>query len=148
VLGNATLLNVAGAAPKNLKRLAATPGVPASAVKRYGQGLLQAVAAGLAVPGKELPKLRRATRPEADHAYDQRLERLKTLRNRRAKENNMEPGLLCPNGTLQAVARAAPETIEQLEAVTEMRRWQRSVLGAAEILEAAGKPKRRRRSES
>jgi len=148
VLGNAAMLNLARAAPKTLKRLSDTPGVPASAVRRYGHDLLQAVAAGLSVPGKELPKLRRPTRPEADHAYDQRLERLKTLRNRRAKENNMEPGLICPNGTLQAVARAAPETIEQLEAVTEMRQWQRSVLGAAEILEAAGNLKRKRRAES
>ena len=95
----------------------------------------------MSIPGKDLPKLRKKARPESDHAYDQRLERLKSLRNSRAKEIEMEPGLLCPNGTLQAVARAAPDELEQLEAVTELRRWQRSVLGESEMLEAVRHPR-------
>lgn len=140
ILGNAALLNLARAAPKNSKRLAKTPGVPSSAIKRYGPQLLEAVSAGLALPDKQLPIVRRSARPETDHAYDQRLEKLKALRNRRAKEVKMEPGLLCPNGTLQTVARAAPQTIDQLEAVAEMRRWQRSVLGEEEILASVRGP--------
>ncbi|MFC1639835.1 ribonuclease D [Gemmatimonadota bacterium] len=134
ILGNVALLNLARAAPRNLKRLEGTPGIPASAIKRYGPQLLEVVAAGLAIPGKGLPEVRRAMRPETDHAYDQRLERLKTLRNRRAKEVKMEPGLLCPNGTLQAVARAAPKVVAELKSVAEIRKWQRLVLGEAEII--------------
>jgi len=119
-----------------MKRLASTQGVPTSAIKRYGPELLGAVTAGLAVPGRDLPVLRRVVRPESDHAYDLRLERLKALRNQRAQDVELEPGLLCPNGTLQAVARAAPETVVQLESVVEMRGWQRRSLGEAEILAA------------
>ncbi len=141
ILGNSALLSLARAAPKNLKRLSGTQGVPTSAAKRYGAELLEAVANGMAIPGKDLPKLRKVARPESDHSYDQRLERLKVLRNSRAKEVDMEPGLLCPNGTLQAVARSAPDEPGQLEAVTELRRWQRSVLGVSEILEAVKTPK-------
>ena len=134
ILGNAALLNLARTAPRNLKRLASTPGVPASAIKRYGPQLLEAVTTGLGILGKDLPLVRRVMRPESDHAYDQRLERLKALRNRRAKEVEMEPGLLCPNGTLQAVARAAPEAVDQLQPVAEMRKWQRLVLGEEAII--------------
>ena len=136
ILGNAALLNLARVAPRNLKRLTSTSGVPTSAIKRYGSELLEAVTTGLAIPGKDLPILHKVSRPETDDAYDQRLERLKTLRNRRAKDVDMESGLLCPNGTLQAVARAAPEAIDQLTPVIEMRRWQRLVLGEEEILAA------------
>jgi ribonuclease D len=134
ILGNSALLTLARAAPKNMNRLASTPGVPASAIDRYGTQLLEAVTTGLELPGKDLPVVRKVMRAETDHAYDQRLERLKTLRNRRAKEVEMEPGLLCPNGTLQAVARAVPEAIDRLELVTEMRKWQRLVLGEEEII--------------
>jgi ribonuclease D len=148
ILGNAALLSLARVAPRNLKRLAGAPRIPTFAVKRYGTELLETIAAGLAIPGKDLPKPRRVTRPEADHDYDQRLERLKALRNDKAKEIDMEPGLLCPNGTLQAVARAAPDAISQLEAVTEMRRWQRSVLGEERILAAASGPKHTKRRQS
>ncbi len=134
ILGNAALLDLARTAPRSSKRLASTPAVPASAIKRYGTQLLEAITTGLELPGKDLPMVRRTARPENDHAYDQRLERLKALRNRRAKEVQMEPGLLCPNGTLQAVARAAPEAGDQLQSVTEMRKWQRSVLGEESII--------------
>ena len=136
ILGNAALINLARAAPRSLKRIANTPGIPASAIKRYGPELLRAVTAGLAIPAQDLPRQHKVARPVSDHAYDQRLDRLKALRNRRAKEIDMESGLLCPNGTLQAVARVAPGTIDQLESVTEMRRWQRLVLGEEEILTA------------
>jgi hypothetical protein len=52
----------------------------------------------------------------------------------------MEPGLLCPNGTLQAVARAAPEASDQLQTVTEMRKWQRLVLGEESIIASVRGP--------
>ncbi len=136
ILGNAAMLNLARTAPKNQKRLSSTPGVPASAIKRYGPELLKAISAGLATSGKDLPRLRKGKRPEADHAYDSRLERLKALRNKRARDVGLDSGLLCPNGTLQAVARAAPETVEQLQEISELRRWQISVLGVDEILAA------------
>ena len=32
-----------------------------------------------------------------------------SARNRRAKDVEMESGMLCPNGTLQAIARAIPQ---------------------------------------
>ncbi len=114
--------------------------MPSSAIKRYGPQLLEAITTGLAIPGKDLPLVRRTARPESDHAYDQRLERLKALRNRRAKEVQMEPGLFCPNGTLQAVARAAPEASDQLQSVTEMRKWQRFVLGEESIIASVRGP--------
>ncbi len=140
ILGNAALLNLARTAPRSSKRLASTSAVPSSAIKRYGPQLLEAITTGLAIPGKDLPLVRRTARPESDHAYDQRLERLKALRNRRAKEVQMEPGLFCPNGTLQAVARAAPEASDQLQSVTEMRKWQRFVLGEESIIASVRGP--------
>jgi len=80
--------------------------------------------------------VKRPARPQHDHAYDKRLEALKNLRNRRAKEVQMESGMLCPNGTLQAVARATPTTEKQLSKVQELREWQAEVLGKKEIVAA------------
>jgi ribonuclease D len=136
VLGNASLLAVARAAPRDLTRLNAVTGVPRSAIKRYGDHIVEAVSRGLAVPRKDLPAIKRSARPEHDHSYDRRLERLKVLRNKRAEENSLDPGTLCPNGTLQAIARAAPTTEKQLRAVTELREWQAAVLRPGDVLEA------------
>jgi len=137
VLGNASLLAVARAAPRDLSSLGAVSGVSPSAIKRYGNHMVEAVARGLSVPRKDLPAIKRSARPEHDHCYDRRLERLKALRNKRAEEISLDPGTLCPNGTLQAIARAAPTSERQLKEVAELREWQAAVLGSSDLLEAA-----------
>jgi hypothetical protein len=38
---------------------------------------------------------------------------------------------MCPNGTLEAIARANPSTLEQLAGVPELRRWQLAEFGGA-----------------
>ena len=47
--------------------------------------------------------------------------------------------MLCPNGTLEAIARLNPRTLEELEAVPELRAWQRGVIGA-DLLAAVAEP--------
>jgi ribonuclease D len=138
VLGNDALLAIARAAPRDLEALGATPSMPPSLVRRYGIAILEAVDEGMGVSKGELPTIQRRVRSPADPAYDQRLERLKQLRNERAKEIAMDPGLVCPNGTLQALARTPPATAEEIARIPELRTWQRELLGDAELLKAVG----------
>jgi len=65
-----------------------------------------------------------------------RLDRLKATRNAIAKRLDLAPGVLCPNGTLEAIAKAAPQTVTELAALPEVRTWQVEVLGE-ELVEAA-----------
>lgn len=136
VLGNSHLLSVARTAPVGMKRLTEACGLPTSVVRRFGKDLLNAVAEGLAVTKEQLPAVKPRSRPEHNPVYDRSLERLKALRNRRARDLDMQPGLLCPNGTLQAVARTAPSNSEELRALGPIRTWQVSALGEADILAA------------
>jgi len=134
VLANSALLAVARIAPRDVSRLKGIAGLPESAVDRYGTAIVDAVIKGLGIPRKELPAIERPARLEHDREYDRRLERLKNLRNKRAKDIKMDPGMLCPNGTLQAVARAAPKTEKQLARIKELKEWQTSVLDPPTIL--------------
>jgi ribonuclease D len=137
VLGNDTMLAIARAAPETLGALSRIKGVSASIARRNGQAILSAVKQGVDCPKEALPKAPRRTRLKPDPGCVTRLERLKELRNARAESCGMDPGLVCPNGTLQAIARMAPATAAQLNDVAELRAWQRSVLGELAILEAA-----------
>lgn len=136
IVGNAALLAVARAAPQDLDALSALEGVPQAIARRHGSDILAAVRAGLAVPARDRPTIPRSARPERDPDYDLRLERLRRLRARRAKVVGLDVGLLCPNGTLQEIARAAPPQVEDLDRVQELRRWQRDALGDRAILTA------------
>lgn len=136
IIGNASLVNIARAAPTTPTALAAVANVPQTIARRYGSELLDAVQLGLAVPERDLPRVRRDRRPRPDADYVGRLERLKQLRAARAASVGMDVGLLCPNGTLQEVARVVPRTADELDRVGELRRWQREVLGDQAILAA------------
>jgi ribonuclease D len=139
VAGNEVLVALARAAPRTPAALAAAPLMPPTIARRYGSELLEAVAAGLAVPEEDLPRPERRPRFRPDPEVDARFQRLRELRARRAPEVGLDPGLILPNWAMQEIARAAPRTPQDLDAITEIRRWQREVVGDREILEAVGR---------
>jgi len=81
----------------------------------------------------------RPPRRPPDPAFEARLERLKAVRNRLATEYDLAPGVLCPNGTLEAIARVQPHSTEELARIGELRRWQLRELGD-ELLGAVPEP--------
>lgn len=136
ILGNAALLGLAKARPTRPEALGQVADLPAKLAHRYGPELLTAVQAGLTLAPEDLPDIPRPKRRPHDPAYDARLDRLKTLRNRCATALGLDPGLVCPSGTLEAIARAEPADASALAAIDELRAWQRGVLGEKAILRA------------
>ena len=124
ILNNEPMLTMAKNPPTELTALKAIPGVSSDQAERRGRELLAAVRRGLELPETDLPKLTRPPRRVPDLAYEERLERLKAARNRLAQECDLAPGVICPNGTLEAIARLDPKTTAELSGVTELRRWQ------------------------
>lgn len=141
IVGNECLSVLARAAPETDADLQGLRGVPAASVRRYGTELLKAVRAGLRTPAKDYPKLEKAPRPKINRPAMERLERLKALRRRRAQELGIEIGVLCPNATLQAIARAAPTTATELRKIDDTKRWQVDAMGVPQVIELLnGKP--------
>jgi len=56
-----------------------------------------------------------------------------------AERLGLQPGVLCPNGTLEGVARKAPRDTTELRDIPELRRWQAEVLGAELVGAVDGK---------
>ena len=135
ILNNEPMLAMAKNPPTEVAALKTIPGVSSDQAARRGRDLLAAVKRGLELPERDLPRLTRTPRKAQDLAYEARLERLKAARNLLAVKYDLAPGVVCPNGTLEAVARVDPKTVEQLAAVPELRRWQLREFGA-ELLAA------------
>lgn len=110
-------------------------GVGQEGAQRRGNEILAAIAKGEAIPDRDLPRVDRPARRVPDPAFEARVEALKHRRNRLAEELQLAPGVLCPNGTLEAIARAEPADMAALTTIPEMRRWQVKVLGPS-LLEA------------
>jgi ribonuclease D len=138
ILNNEPMLAMAKNPPTEVAALKAIPGVSSDQAERRGRDLLAAVKRGLDLPEGDLPRLTRTPRRAPDLAYEARLERLKTARNLLAQKYELPAGVVCPNGTLEAIARLDPQTSESLAAVPELRRWQVREFGA-ELLAATAK---------
>jgi ribonuclease D len=136
VAGNDVLLALARATPRTPAALAAVGAVPSGVARRYGDQLLEAIATGLAAPEEAPPKPDRRPRHRPDPAADARFQRLRELRAKRAPEVGLDPGLVLPNWAMQEIARVAPRSVAELDAMAEVRRWQREVVGDQAILQA------------
>jgi len=131
IIGNEALLAVSRTLPRTAAALGQTTGVPPVLAARHGAELIASVQRALALDEGSLPRIERSARIRNDPAFDARVERLKAVRNRVAKELGLDPGVLCGRTTLEAVARAHPKDRAGLAQVGELRRWQVAVLGDA-----------------
>ncbi len=135
VLGNEVLFALAQQPVHSLEELGRVKGVGQEGAQRRGNEILAAIAKGEAIPERDLPRVERPARRIPDPALEARVEALKHRRNRLAEELQLAPGVLCPNGTLEAIARAEPTSLDALATIPELRRWQVKVLGPS-LLEA------------
>ena len=139
VLNNEPMLAMAKQPPADMAALKTIPGIGSDQAERRGRDILAAVKRGLEIPEQDLPRVERPPRKAFDPAFEARLERLKAARNRLAVQLDLAPGVLCPNGTLEAIARANPASMEALGALPELRRWQLREFGG-ELLGAVAEP--------
>jgi ribonuclease D len=135
ILNNEPLLFMAKSPPRDLATLKSVRGISPDQAQRRGKEILEAVERALQIPDSELPRVERRPRYQPDPAFEARLERLKAVRNTLAQRYELAPGVLCPNGVLEAIARVNPDKPEQLAQIRELRRWQVREIGG-ELLAA------------
>jgi ribonuclease D len=129
IVGNEVLLEVSRRGPSTKAELAAIKGMPRGMIDGRGAAVLDAVQRGLHVDEGELPRFPKAPRWARDPDFDDRVNRLRQVRDAKARELDLEPGVLCARERLEAIARKKADSIEALGEIPELRRWQVEVLG-------------------
>ena len=129
VMGNEVLLEIARTAPSTARQLSTIKGMPRGVLERGGAEMLAAVRRGLDVPDAELPRFPRAAKWDRDADFDQRVARLKTVRDAMATLLSMDPGFLCSRERLEGIARKSPKKVGELEDVPGLRKWQIEQMG-------------------
>ena len=118
IIGNDAIIDIA-----REKDLARAKSVAQYHRNRYGRELAGILKAALELPEDALPEKGEPQRWIRDKALEARIQKLKRVRDARAKELNIDPGVLAPRHVLAAIATSG--TLE----VPAMREWQRSVVG-------------------
>jgi len=118
ILGDKTLLAIAQTCPSDLQALQGLPGMTAGQIRRHGESLLEAVRQGL----KDRPP--RPPAPErAEEAVVARHERLRAWRKHAAEARRVESDVILPREILWEIARLAPRSSGELEAILGPLRW-------------------------
>lgn len=144
VVANEVLLEIARRQPASVEQLGQIKGMPRGILERNGRDVLDGVRRALALPEGELPRFPRAARWEKDPEFDDKVGRLKAVRDDAARRLELDPGVLGSRERLEAVARLVPQSVDDLRAIPELRRWQVAELGDAFVTALRGfKPKAR-----
>jgi len=125
VLPDATLIFLATSHEATLSEV---PGLGQTGLKRFGQGLQQALHNGITAPPIHRPRLIKAVR--ASEKQVQRLTRLKEWRTSLGSRLSLDPSLLWPLTSLERIAKA-PDTLSVELASDEIRHWQRNVVASS-----------------
>ena len=133
VMGNEALFELVRRAPKNVSELSAIKGMPKGMIERGGADIVAAVRRGSEVPEAELPKFPRGQRWNKERDFDERVARLKAVRDAAATRLELDPGVLCSRERLENIARSEAKTIDDLAPVPGLRRWQIEEMGAGFI---------------
>jgi ribonuclease D len=129
VMGNEALFELARRTPRSVSELSAIKGMPKGMIERAGADIVAAVRRGIEVPEAELPKFPKGQRWNKDRDFDDRVARLKSVRDAAATRLELDPGVLCSRERLENLARNGAKTIEELASVPDLRRWQIEEMG-------------------
>src|SRR5438105_6949051 len=129
VMGNEVLLELARRAPRSVSELGRSREGPKGMVERGGADITAAIRRGMEAPEAELPKFPRGQRWNKDRDFDDRVARLKTVRDAVATRLELDPGVLCSRERLENVARSGAKSVDDLASVPDLRRWQIEELG-------------------
>jgi ribonuclease D len=123
VLGNRTLLEIADSKPSKARQLKDIKGITDLLVRRMGDEILAAVDRGRSVEHPPIPKATGNGRRRMDRKTERRVNDLKKWRAKRSQELVLDPGVLCPNAALEAIAWKSPKKGSDLEGVPELKGW-------------------------
>jgi len=124
VLPNATLIFLATSPEATLSEV---PGLGQTGLKRFGQGLQQALRNGITAPPIQRHPIK-AVHVSEEQA--QRLSRLKGWRISLGSSLSLDPSLLWPLTSLERLAKA-PDTLSVELTSDEIRHWQRDVVASS-----------------
>jgi len=135
IIGNESMMKIATARPVTLRRLKNIKALSNRQISMYGSDLLKVVAKTLKIPESELPVFPSQKPFWLPNGVPAKIKALKSWRALKASALDIDPGMLCNNALIAAIAVKNPGDSNSLETVKEMKNWQKQAFGT-EIIRA------------
>ena len=134
VVGDRALLEAARTRPDSVKELEQLKGMNRSLARDEGEALLERLRRVEELAADELVPYPRSSgngdgRGRPPREVEERMYRLKSVRNRRASELEMDRGTLLPNAMLMEIAWEEPDSLDEMRSIDGLKDWQVEVMG-------------------
>jgi ribonuclease D len=129
IIGNESMTKIATARPVTLRRLKNTKALSNRQISMYGNDLIKVVDDALKTPDSELPVYPSRKPPVLPDGVPKRIKALKVWRASKARILKIDPGLLCNNALITAIAVKNPDDEKSLRTIKEMKNWQKQAFG-------------------
>ena len=128
ILSDETLVALARRRPRSPADLDGIKGFTPLVRRRIGPLVLAAAERGLDLPEAQRPTPPKGQGKRRTAAFRARVERLREWRRNRSAELGLDPGVLFPQSTLDALAERGFPGLEQGDSIPGLRRWRREML--------------------
>ena len=129
IIGNDSILKIATARPVTLRRLKNVNALSGRQISIHGNDLIKVMAGALKITERELPVYPRKTMSTMPSQVLERITVLKSWRDSKARALDMDPGILCNNALITAIAVKNPEDKKSMGTINEMKNWQKTAFG-------------------
>lgn len=129
IFGNDSLMKLAVAKPVTLRSLKALNALSPKQISMYAEALTDRICNALKIPEDKLPRYPRKRMPVLGSGVSKRIKRLKVWRDSMAQQLEIDPGIVCNKALMSAIAVENPSDTGKLEAIKEMKNWQKKEFG-------------------
>jgi ribonuclease D len=129
VFSNKSLLQLAVEKPASTKRLDESGVLSSKQLKMYGDELAEAIQRAQKIPSDNLPVYPRKKNHAMHPAVPDRIKALKNWRDKKARALGVEPSVLLNKSMMTALATEKPVKLQSLNAVKELKEWQKNEFG-------------------
>ena len=129
VFSNKSLLTLAISQPASIQQIERSGTLSKRQIKMHGPALLQAMDQARNLPRHKLPVYPRKRPPRLPPRIPDRVTALKTWRDHKAADLDLDPGLVLNKNLIQALAIAKPDRQKDLAAIEDIRRWRCRAFG-------------------
>ena len=129
VIGNASLIKIATARPATMEALIKTRALSEKQLHMYGHQILKQTGNAMSMPAETLPQYPWSRPRRISSDASKKFKDLKQWREKKAADLEMDPGVLINNAVLKSIAESNPKRPTDLDAVQELKNWQKKTLG-------------------
>ena len=129
IISNASLMTLSMEKPETIEQILRIKALSKRQVEMYGSFCVQAITKAMELEDEQLPIYPRIKRPKRDFKVENRITKLKKMREQLSIFIGIEPGFLLNNALISSIALQKPANPAQLLNIEHVRNWQVENIG-------------------